>query len=180
MNRTILLAVFCFAFLSFAQNADAQYAASLHREHGNLVDDRGITLTDNEVLNLIGDDIFNETYVGAKRQCRAGRTLIWSGAAGTVVGLGMMIWGQELFTDSPYLPGLGVATQGQVGLALCAGGLLLSSLGSAALDVGIPLSIIGKRRLNWVADNFNSGINLTCHVGATPHGLGLTLQFGAL
>ena len=91
-----------------------------------------------------------------------------------------MMWGQELFTDSPYMHGLGTETQGQVGLALCLGGLLVTSLGSAALDVGIPLSIIGKRRLDWVADNYNSGTNLTCHFGATPHGLGLTLQFGAL
>lgn len=180
MNRTVLL-VGCFlALLCLAQNANAQYATSLHREHAKLVDDRGLTLSDNEVLNLIGDDIYNETYVGAKKQCKAGRALIWSGAASTVAGVGMMMWGQELFTDSPYMHGLGTETQGQVGLALCLGGLLVTSLGSAALDVGIPLSIIGKRRLDWVADNYNSGTNLTCHFGATPHGLGLTLQFGAL
>lgn len=179
-NRTVFL-VGCFlALLCLAQNANAQYATSLHREHAKLVDDRGLTLSDNEVLNLIGDDIYNETYVGAKKQCKAGRALIWSGAASTVAGVGMMMWGQELFTDSPYMHGLGTETQGQVGLALCLGGLLVTSLGSAALDVGIPLSIIGKRRLDWVADNYNSGTNLTCHFGATPHGLGLTLQFGAL
>ena len=177
MKRTGLLAFFCLTFLCFAQNANAQYATSLHREYGKLVDDRGLTLTDNEVLNLIGDDIYNETYVGAKKQCKAGRALIWSGAAGTVAGLGIMMWGQELFTDSPYMHGLGTETQGQVGLALCLGGLLVTSLGSAALDVGIPLSIIGKRRLDWVAENYNSGTNLTCHFGATPHGLGLTLHF---
>ena len=65
---------------------ERQYATSLHREKGNLVDGRGLVLSDNEVLNLIGDEIYNETYVGAKKQCKAGRTLIWSGAAGMLAG----------------------------------------------------------------------------------------------
>ncbi len=60
---------------------------------------------------------------------------------------------------------------------MCLGGLLLELTGSAALDAGIPLAIIGKKRLDWVADNYNGGVNLTYHVGATPNGFGLTLRF---
>ena len=37
--------------------------------------------------------------------------------------------------------------------------------------------IIGKKRLDWVADNYNGGVNLTYHVGAMPNGFGLTLRF---
>lgn len=164
-------------FLCIAQRADAQYATSIHHEHGKLVDSRGVVLSDNEVMNLIGDEIYNATYLGAKKQCKIGRTLIWSGVAGMVAGTGMMMWGQELFTDSPYMQGIGTETEGKVGLALCVGGLLVNSLGSAALNVGIPLSIVGNKRLDWIADNYNGSANLTFQVGAAPNGFGLTLRF---
>ena len=177
MKRITLFLCLLMAFLCIAQSANAQYATSLHREKGNLVDGRGLILSDNEVLNLIGEEIYNETYVGAKKQCKAGRALIWSGAAGMLAGAGMMLYGQYLFTDSPYMDGLGTKTQGIVGYALCWGGLLLELTGSAALDAGVPLAIIGKKRLDWVADNYNGGVNLTYHVGATPNGFGLTLRF---
>ena len=177
MKRITLFLCLLVAFLCIAQSANAQYATSLHREHGSLVDGRGLTLSDNDVLNLIGDEIYNETYVGAKKQCKIGRTLIWSGAAGMVAGAGMLLYGQHLFVNSPYMNELDPETDGRIGLALCLSGLLLEVTGSVAFDAGIPLSIIGKKRLDWVADNYNGGVNLTCHVGATPNGFGLTLRF---
>ena len=177
MKRITLYFCLFATFLCLAQRADAQYATSLHRDHGKLVDGNGITLSDSDVLNLIGDEIYNETYLSAKRQCKVGRTLIWSGAAGMAVGMGMMMWGQELYTDSPYMQGIGTEKEGKIGLALCLGGLLLNSVGSAALDVGIPLSIIGKKRLDWIADNYNGGSDLTLQVGAAPNGFGLTVRF---
>ena len=178
MKRITLFLCVLVAFLCVAQSANAQYATSLHRAKGNLADSRGLILSDNDVLNLIGDEIYNETYVGAKKQCKVGRTLIWSGAAGMLAGAGMMLYGQYLFCDSPYMYGMyGTETEGKIGYALCLGGLLLELTGSAALDAGIPLAIIGKKRLDWVADNYNGGVNLTYHVGATPNGFGLTLRF---
>jgi hypothetical protein len=177
MKRIILYFCLFATFLGLAQRADAQYATAVHQKHGKLVDGNGVALSDNDVLNLIGNEIYNETYLGAKKQCKVGRTLIWSGAAGMAVGMGMMMWGQELYTDSPYMQGIGTETEGKVGLALCVGGLLVHSLGSAALNVGIPLSIIGNKRLDWVVDNCNEGSDLTIKVGAAPNGFGLTVRF---
>ena len=150
MKKITLFFCIFVTFLCLAQNASAQY---------------------------VGDETYKETYLSANKQCKAGRTLIWSGAAGTVAGLGMMLYGQYLYTDSPYMNGIGTEKEGKVGLALCAGGLLVSCLSSAALDVGIPLSIIGKKRLEWVSDNYDGGVNLTYQVGAAPNGFGLTLHF---
>ena len=176
--KRITLYFFLFAtFLCLAQRANAQYATDVHQKHGKLVDGGGVVLSDSDVLNLIGDEVYHKTYLGAKKQCKVGRTLIWSGAAGMVAGMGMMMWGQELFTDSPYMQGIGTETEGKVGLALCVGGLLVHSLGSAALNVGIPLSIVGNKRLDWVVDNYNGGSNLTVKVGAAPNGFGLTVRF---
>ena len=58
------------------------------------------------------------------------------------------------------------------------GSVAALSLGSAALTAGIPLKVIGKKRLDWVAEEANrvSG-NVTLNVGATPNGFGIALNF---
>ena len=48
---------------------------------------------------------------------------------------------------------------------------------ATSLGVGIPFSDIGKKRLNWTADNYNTGGNMTYRVGATPNGAGIALSF---
>ena len=67
------------------------------------------------------------------------------------------------------------ATPGSAGMIL--GGTLLMSAGALALDAGIPLAIIGKKRLNWIADDYNARKGLAYQVGVTPNGVGLALRF---
>ena len=186
MRKLAILCGLVAAFMCLTQNAKAQYATSLQRNHGNLIDQRGNLLSDVEIRNLVGDDIYNETYVGAKKQYAIGHKLVWGGAAGTVVGLAAMVGGQYLFAQNTYWAGNETTPQtlhfsdeekGTAGLLLCTGGLLMTSLSAIALEVGIPFHIIGKKRLDWVAENYNSGVNLTYHVGATPNGIGFALQF---
>lgn len=50
-------------------------------------------------------------------------------------------------------------------------------MGGVLLDIGIPLSIIGKKRLDWVADDYNARKGLTYQIGATPSGVGFALNF---
>ena len=181
MRKIAILCGLVATFLCIAQSANAQYApSSLRRDHGNLVDSRGNILSDAEVLNLVGEQVYNETYVGAKKQYKIGHKLVWGGVAGTVVGLGAMVGGQYLFANNTYWAGNDVTEQtihfsdegkGMAGLVLCVGGLLMTSLSSIALEVGIPFTVIGKKRLDWV------GVNLTYHVGATPNGVGIALNF---
>ena len=58
------------------------------------------------------------------------------------------------------------------------GSTALTSAGFAALSGGIVLKTIGKKRLDWVAEEVNrvSG-NVTLNVGATPNGFGIALNF---
>ena len=187
MRKIAILCGLVATFLCIAQSANAQYApSSLRRDHGNLVDARGNILSDAEVLNLVGEQVYNETYVGAKKQYKIGHKLVWGGVAGTVVGLGAMVGGQSLFANNTYWAGNDVTEQtihfsdegkGMAGLVLCVGGLLMTSLSSIALEVGIPFTVIGKKRLDWVASNYTSGGLLTYHVGATPNGVGIALNF---
>ena len=57
------------------------------------------------------------------------------------------------------------------------GGTLLMTVGAIALDAGIPFAIIGKKRLNWIADDYNARKGLTYQIGATPNGVGLAFRF---
>ena len=100
-------------------------------------------LGDDQLRGMIGDEVFSETYEPAKGQRVAGGIFIGLGI-GTVVGLTVsMIIGNSVknWTYNDYAP------------ALLIGGILAE----VDLDVGIPLYCIGKHRLSWIADAYNSG-----------------------
>ena len=86
MKRFAFLCGLVAALLCLAQNASAQYAGPIHRNGAYLADARGNILSDQEVLTLIGEQVYDETYVGASKQRKTGKTLIWSGIGGLVGG----------------------------------------------------------------------------------------------
>ena len=170
------------AFLCLAQSANAQYAGPMHRQKANLVDAQGSILSDTEVLNLVGEEIFNETYVGAKKQYTAGRKMIIGGAIGAGASMAISIAGFNLAYDSAYLKesgGIAYRNEGEAifGFVCYYGGLAAAGLALSVLEAGIPLQIIGKKRLDWVAKEGSKATNLTFHAGATPNGIGLTVNF---
>ena len=181
MKRFAILCGVIAAFLCLSQNAHAQYRL-LQRDKGALVDELGTPLSDVEIRNMIGAKVFMETYAGAKKQYAAGRKLIAGGIPGTIVGTGAMVG--AAFYASKHAE---KRTDGQIVFdsdesatlagALFAGGAIMAGLSAVALQVGIPLAVIGKKRLDWVADNYNAGQEITYHFGAAPSGVGLTLNF---
>ena len=78
MRKALILCGFVAAFLCLAQNANAQIAGPIHRDGAFLADQRGNILSNQEVLTLVGQDIYNQTYVGAQKQRKAGKD--WSAA----------------------------------------------------------------------------------------------------
>ena len=182
MRKVLILCGFVAAFLCLAQNANAQYAGPIHREGAFLADQRGNILSNHEVLTLIGQDIYDQTYVGAQKQRKAGKTLIWSGIGGMVggavlygVGISKVAGQVNQNSSSEDIQKALESNPGSAGMVL--GGTLLMAAGAIALDAGIPLAIIGKKRLDWVADNYNGRKNLAYQVGATPNGVGLAVRF---
>ena len=87
MKRFLVICVLLVAGLGFAQEAKAQYAGPITRQDANLVDQSGHVLTDSEIIALVGNDIYEETVVGARRQLQAGKGLIIGGAASIGAGL---------------------------------------------------------------------------------------------
>ena len=182
MKKILIISGMIAAFLCLTQNANAQYAGPIHRQGANLADMRGNVLTDHEVLSLIGEQIYDETYLGACKQRKAGKTLIWSGIDGMVGGAVLYGVGFSKIAGSVNQNSSNEEIQralennpGSAGMIL--GGNLLMSAGAIALDAGIPLAIIGKKRLNWIADDYNARKGLAYQVGVTPSGVGLALRF---
>ena len=175
MKKILIISGIIAAFLCLAQNANAQIAGPIHRDGAYLADQRGNILSNQEVLTLVGQDIYNQTYVGAQKH-------IWSGIGGLVgggvlYGAGLAKIADKVTQNSSKeeIQKALEANPGSAGMIL--GGTLLMAAGGVALDAGIPLAIIGKKRLNWVADDYNARKNLAYQIGATPSGVGLAVRF---
>jgi hypothetical protein len=193
MKKLLIIGGLISAFLCLAQNASAQYAR-IHRDGTNFVDNRGVTLSDQELIGLIGDDIYFDTVVGARKQYNVGRKLIRGGAISMGAGFLAMLGGTALmyasggsgyysdyyhgnYPDRYYYDG-GSESGMASGALLYVSGAIALTVGGLVLEAGIPLKIIGKSRLNWVENDFNDRSRGTSlHFGAAPSGLGMTLTF---
>ena len=174
MKRFAILCGLVAAFLCLAQNANAQYA----RKGNHIVNSNGDALSNQEIIDLVGNEVYEQTVLGAWKQYKAGKGLITGGIIGIGAGLaGSVLAGVKAANDGYNDFQRAVENDGSV-LAMYLGSVAALSLGSAALTAGIPLKVIGKKRLDWVAEEANrvSG-NVTLNVGATPNGFGIALNF---
>lgn len=178
MKRFAILCGIIAAFLCIAQSANAQYV----RKGANIVDQTGYVLSDAQLINLVGEDTYEQTVVGARKQYKAGNGLIWGGIAG--VGAGMVCavlmgvkMGEAGYSEinSKNLKEI-LEKDPSIG-ALYVGSSALMSIGGTAFNAGIVLKTIGKKRLNWVGDQANAAKGYSLNVGATPNGMGLYMNF---
>ena len=192
MKRFLLISGLFAAFLCLTQNANAQYA-QIHRDGDTFVNNTGQTLSDAELIDLVGERIYFDTVVGARKQYNAGRKLITGGLIGMGTGYLAASLGTYMLVknsgstvyyyryndnypdryDYREPDSLGAVT----GALLAVTGYAALMSGYLAINAGIPLKIIGKSRLNWVENEFNERPAVTCQFGPTPHGVGLSLQF---
>ncbi len=173
MRKALILCGLVAALLCLAQNANAQYA----RQGANIVDKSGYVLSDSQLTKLVGNEVFQQTVVGARKQYKAGTGLIWGGVAGVGLGLaGAVLTGVKV----------GKANYSDVETALKSDPTIASmylastavmSLGATALSAGIVLKTIGKKRLDWVEGQANAAKGYSIDLGATPYGVGLAVRF---
>jgi hypothetical protein len=162
------------ALLCLTQNANAQYA----RKGADLVSQNGVVLSDQDIVNLVGSDVFEQTVVGARKQYKAGKSLITGGIIGIGAGLaGAFVTGYKAGKAGYNDMQTALSDDGSIA-ALYLASAAAASLGSAALTGGIVMKIIGNKRLDWVSEEANrvSG-NVSLNVGATPNGMGIVLNF---
>lgn len=191
MKKIIVLAIAAIAFIASGVVANAQYRPSTLSQHrAGLEDENGHTLTDQEVFQLIDEDVYNQTYVGATRQYKTGKILNIVGAATVGVGLVGTIAGTAALVDAIQNGHVTFEDQNgrkvvkeydkQAALAVVgfAAGATLLAAGDICLSVGIPLQVIGKKRLNWIATEYNhSNYSANIRFGAGQYGTGVVLSF---
>ena len=180
MKKFLFLSGLVALLLCLAQNASAQYAGPIHRDGYQFVTNNGQVLTDQQLIDLVGSDIYEQTIVGARKQLKAGKALIWGGGATAVAGVAVIVGGAALIAsnthqDSGYTV-FDNENMAYAGAAVMTGGYLLLALGSAAVTAGVPLNMIGKSRLNWVENSYNHG-EISYNIGLTPNGVGFALRF---
>ena len=183
MKRILMIGGLVAAFLCLAQHASAQYA-QIHRDGSDFVDNQGVVLSDQELIDLVGEDVFFETVVGARKQFESGSKLTRSGIITAGAGVTGMLVGSVLLAtsemgwDNVRQSVIDYTGQGTAGIVLIGAGCAAAAIGGVLLDVGLPFKIIGQSRLNWVENDYNDRARgYTLHVGAAPHGLGLTVNF---
>ncbi len=149
--------------------------------HGNFYDQNGVWLDETQVRSLFGDDIYQETFVGARKQYRAGRNLLTGGLI--VIGAGVacaLLADADIhapdFSDEPGYPRETHDHSAEDRMFL---GALIVLAGGTAINVGIPLMIIGTRRLAWMEDEYNSRPKHAWSLAfrQTRNGAGLVLSF---
>lgn len=181
MKRIAILCGLVAALLCLTQNASAQYA----RKGANIVDKSGYILSDSQLINIVGQDVFDQTVVGARKQYKAGKKLIWGGVAGIVAGIAGSVYSIVKLNDAGYTnvdltspDDLKVILDNDPSIAfMYLGSSALVGVGGTAFTAGVVLKTIGKKRLNWVEDQANAARGYSLNVGATPNGMGLYLTF---
>ena len=153
----------------------------------------GEELSAEQIRQLVGDEVYTQTYEGAVKQRKLGTILTIAGGATAGVGAGLFIGGlisSNLYiTESYYYnPKNPSQTWGHKTtyddnldktMPIIIIGEVVMSVGLAALSAGITLSIIGNKRLEWVATDYNqrNGHYALLNVGPTRHGFGVSLTF---
>ena len=181
MKRLAILCGVVAALLCLTQNASAQYA----RKGANIVDRNGYVLSDSQLINVVGQDVFDQTVVGARKQYKSGKKLIWGGIAGIAAGFAGVVYSIVKLNDAGY-QNLDLTNPDHIKTvldndpsiaAMYLGSSALTSLGGTAFTAGVVLKTIGKKRLNWVEEQANAARGYSLNVGATQNGLGLYLTF---
>ena len=178
MKKIIVFLSAAFALLCVSFNASAQFAAPILRHGTDLVDQTGHALTDNEIIDLVGADIYGETVVGARKQMRAGTGLIIGGGVTLAAGIaGAAFIGYRYYmSDSKNFKDY--IAQNSSDAAVYLASSAVSAVGALCLGGGLAFHFVGKSRLNWVEEQCNDAISqVILDFGPTANGAGLVLRF---
>lgn len=164
--------------------AQAQYVPSqIEQKRGRLLDDRGEVMPDYMVQRLVGNDIFEETYLGAVKQYKTGKRLITGGLVGA--GAGVVVSGVSLGIFITEYVKIWGGTQdiwdsfsgAKDSVAWFYRGFAIMGVGASVFSMGLIFKTIGWRRLEWVADEYNSRHPAVLEFGVGEFGTGLVYRF---
>ncbi len=129
--------------------------------HGGHYYDRYGRIYDDRLREMLGVSMYGSRYLKARRLYESGVYV-------------------TMFSGTMFLPSLIGYMAGEDFGALGA----MVAMGAAGLCVGIPLWVSGNRKLDAIADDYNSRVSasgksgdVSLRIGPNPHGFGLALEF---
>ena len=177
MKTSFTVLAFVLGALSGLYNADAQNILEESPSVENLIPGKmkfcmgsyrigGHWLSEEELQAHVGDAVFYETYVGARKQYIAGAVTMGGGA-------GLIIAGSVIVDAAGRSGANPSVTNTAVGVAA-----VCYMVGTLSLMTGIPFLAIGSGRLKWIAGDYNERqAPVSLDFGACPNGVGLCLKF---
>jgi len=182
MKRVLFIAIL---FVMAVLSASAQ-APTLQR-YGRFLTMNGSIIPDEEMRYILSEDVYNDTYVGARKQLETARKIRTYSIIGAGVGAAGIIGGTIGLalsdTTSDYVEGetdIHFTDSDVANLLLLTSGITLFVAGTTGIGASIAFEQIGRRRLDWVAEDYNSGNHASkvrLDLGAQDHGFGLALKF---
>lgn len=169
LSRIIIAAS---ALCLFSLAASAQDSGVMDTKGRKLFVDEN-QLPDIAIPDYIGQANYENTYVPAVKQYKVGLGLLIPGCV--LSALGVVLISEAVCEAAIYSPVTG--SYGTVA-ALTNTGMTTIIVGSAMLGTGVTFYCIGKKRIQWCANDYNSKQSqVSFNVSSGKNGVGLALNF---
>ena len=190
--KRVLTSVLAGVMLFICTPAFSQYYYQPFAEYGELRRDgadllmNGQELGDFAIRSVMGEQLWQETFSGARAQYKAGKVIMNIGIPVTASGVGCLMASAAFWAMSRQVKQeWSNAVRGAFtlySLYFFTYGWVLSGTGLILLSVGVPLRVVGSCRMNWVVDeaNKNNGFAMQqpkVNFGLQQYGVGVALRF---
>lgn len=160
---------------------------SITLSHGSFYDADGNVIRDSQAESVFGTALYEETYCGARRQYKTGRTLV---IVGSSIAAGCGLYSAVCFYISESSKRAYGYDSNHDGMLDFFGimGAGLAAVGAFTATVGIPFLVTGSSRLSWLESEYNSRQGTLAYnplqrpqpsltLGPSSYGVGLRLNF---
>lgn len=159
--KLLMAVALVLGFIGMPVRMDAQYATErIDYKRGSFYDAEGFKLGDEQIREVFGNDIYNDTYLSARKQFKAGKIMtdIGLGILGTeALFLTLVATNAFSYNFDDFGQFLGAFLVGLYG------GIIVTGVGFVSLSTGMILRNIGNSRMKWMS--------------TAPHGVGIAINF---
>ena len=149
--KLLMAVALVLGFIGMPVRMDAQYATErIDYKRGSFYDAEGFKLGDEQIREIFGNDIYNETYLSAE---------FYSLGLGDTEALFLTLVATNAFSYNfdDFGQFLGAFLVGLYG------GIIVTGVGFVSLSTGMILRNIGNSRMKWMS--------------TAPHGVGIAINF---
>ncbi len=159
---------------------------SITLSRGSFYDADGNVIRDSQAESVFGTALYEETYCGARRQYKTGRTILIIGSA---IAVNSAIY-TGIFWSQAFRDDHSDEMNESSGMMFALGSMFFCGMvgGLGIASYGIPFMVIGSKRLAWLESEYNSRQGTLAYnplqrpqpfltLGPSSYGVGLRLNF---